>query len=103
MGASTWTTSSHLRSQAEGDEKRVLHTKPGLGNTKRVQSGDFPGGPVVKKPLAIQGTWVQPLVREPRSHMLSTATEPEGALEPKPQLESPCATTRDPCAAAKTQ
>ena len=31
---------------------------------------DFPGGPVVKTALSRQGTWVQSLVRELRSHML---------------------------------
>ena len=36
--------------------------------------GNFPGGPVVKTVLPMQGAWVQSLVRELRSHMLhSTA------------------------------
>ena len=36
----------------------------------KAQCGDFPGGPVVKNPLAMQGTKVQSLVEELRSHVL---------------------------------
>ena len=33
---------------------------------------DFSGGPMVKTALPIQGAWVQPLISELRSHMLTT-------------------------------
>ena len=47
----------------------------GLASLKRERErererGEFPGGPVVKAELPLQGTWVQFLVSELRSHML---------------------------------
>ena len=36
---------------------------------KVTTTGDFPGGPAVKTVLPLQGTWVQSLVGELRSHM----------------------------------
>ena len=36
--------------------------------------GDFPGGPVVKTVLPLQGVWVPPLVGELRSYMLLGVT-----------------------------
>ena len=36
---------------------------------KVVVPRDFPGLPVIKNLLPMQGTWVQSLVRELRSHM----------------------------------
>ena len=34
---------------------------------KRKENRDFPGGPVAKTELKVQGAWVQSLVREPDS------------------------------------
>ena len=51
---------------------------------------DFPGGPVVKNPLPMQGTRVRSLVGELRSHM------PWGNYAHAPQLLSMEATTREP-------
>ena len=39
-------------------------------SSKYLTSGDFPGDPMVKNRLQMQGTWVQSLVKVLRSHML---------------------------------
>ena len=59
--------------------------------THKTDSRDFPGGPVVKNPLAMQGMQVRSLVRELRSHM------PQATKAYTPQLErSPHGATIDP-------
>ena len=41
------------------------HTKQRrLGSCFKSREGDFPGGPVVKNPPAMQGTWIRSLVQE---------------------------------------
>ena len=59
----------------------------GITVQKRIM-GDFPGGPVGKTVLPVQGAWVRFLV---------------GELDPAymPQLRSPHATTKSPHAATK--
>ena len=47
--------------------------------------GGFPGGPVVKNPVSSEGTWVQSLVGELRSHTLLNNEAREQ------QVLSPCA------------
>ena len=49
--------------------RRKTHSLEWLQYLKCLIFRNFPGGPVVKKPLPMQGTWVRSLVEELRPHM----------------------------------
>ena len=57
-----------------------------IRDIQNLDTGDFPGGPVVKNPLPIQGTWVWSLVQEDSTYHRASKSmhRTYGALEPMP-------------------
>ena len=58
-----------------GNPGLIITPDPLRSNTGKCLLEDFPGGPVVKTVLPMQGAHVQFLVGEPRSHMLNDQKE----------------------------